>query len=99
MTRFMEPLAALCKNYIVEHLEEFPISHLSLLSLSMRRDLLWRLPIADVCLRLENTDFVKGLDMAAYWKLPCENFGAALAFPKDSDIERYVNERWPSDHG
>ena len=35
--------------------------------------------------------------MAAYWKLPCENFGTALAFPKDSDIERYVNERWPSE--
>ena len=41
--------------------------------------------------------FVKGLDMAAYWKLPCENFGSALAFPKDVDIERYVKERWPSE--
>ena len=81
----------------MEHLDEFPVSHLSLLPLLKRSDLLWRLPIADVCLRLENTDFVKGLDMVAYWKLPCENFGTALALPKDRDIARYVNERWPSE--
>ena len=35
--------------------------------------------------------------MAAYWKLPCENFDSPLEFPKDSDIERYVKERWPSE--
>ena len=93
----MEPLVGQCENYILIHFEEFPVSHLSLLPLSRRRDLLWRLPIADVCLRLENTDFVKGLDMAAYWKLPCENFGSALEFPKDMDIERYVKECWPSE--
>ena len=92
----MEPLAALCKNYIVEHLEEFPISHLSLLPLSIRRDLLWRLPIADVCLRLEGTDFIKGLDMAAYWKLPCENPAAEVDYTEDSDIKQYVAERWPN---
>ena len=97
MSCFVEPLAALCKNYIVEHLEEFPISHLSLLPLSMRRDLLWRLPIADVCLRLEGTDFIKGLDMAAYWKLPCENPVADVEYTEDSDIKQYVAERWPNE--
>ena len=98
MTRFMEPLAALCKNYIVKHLEEFPISHLSLLPLSIRRDLLWRLPIADVCLRgLESTDFIKGLDMAAYWKLPCENPASVVKYTEDSDIKQYVAERWPDE--
>ena len=96
----VERLAQLCENYIVKHFEKFPISHLSLLPLSRRRDLLWRLPIADVCLRLENTDFVKGLDMATYWKFPCKNFDDPdlyLAFPKDSDIEQYIEERWPSE--
>jgi hypothetical protein len=90
----MASLSRLCENYIVEHLEEFLVSHLSLLPLSKRRDLLWRLPIADVCLRLENTDFVKGLDMAAYWKLPCEN---PLSITVDNDIERYIKGRWPSE--
>ena len=95
----VKPLAELCENYIVKHFEKFPVSHLSLLPLTIRRDLLWRLPIADVCLRLENTDFVKGLDMAAYWKLPCENFpnDPDITFPKDSDIDDYIKERWPSE--
>jgi hypothetical protein len=97
MSHFVEPLAELCENYIVEHLEEFPVSHLFLLPLSKRRDLLWRLPIADVCLRLENTDFVKGLDMAAYWKLPCENPASDVNFQEDSDIKQYVAERWPNE--
>ena len=95
----MKPLAELCENYIVKHFEKFPVSHLSLLPLTIRRDLLWRLPIADVCLRLENTDFVKGLDMAAYWKLPCENFHPDITFPKDSDIDDYIKECWPSEVG
>ena len=97
MSCIVERLAGLCENYIVEHFEEFPVSSLSLLPLSRRKDLLWRLPIADVCLRLENTDFVKGLDMAAYWKFPCANYTPYLAFPKDKDIERYITERWPSE--
>jgi hypothetical protein len=53
------------------HLEEFPVSHLSLLPLSERKRLLQRLPIADVC-RLEDTSFTEGIDMAAYWKFPLE---------------------------
>ena len=96
MNRVVEPLTGLCENYIVEHFEEFPVSHLSLLPPSRRKDLLWRLPTADVCLRLENTDFVKGLDMAAYWKHPCMQF-SSLELPKDSDIERYITERWSSE--
>ena len=53
------------------HLEEFPVGYLSLLPLSEREWLLQRLPIADVCL-LEDTDFTKGIDMEAVWKLPPE---------------------------
>ena len=92
----VEPLTELCENYILEHFEEFTVSHLSLLPLSKRRDLLWRLPTADVCLRLENTDFVQGLDLAAYWKSPRVDL-CSLELPKDSDIERYVSERWPNE--
>ena len=93
----VEPLSGLCENYILEHFEEFPVSHLSLLPLSKRRDLLWRLPIADVCLWLENTDFINDLDMAVYWKFPCGYPTSLVEFPKDSDIERYISERWPSE--
>ena len=62
------------------HLEEFPVSYLSLLPLSERKQLLQRLPIADVCL-LEDTGFTEGLDMEAYWRLPVE-----LAEVENSDI-------------
>ena len=45
-------------------LEEFSISHLSLLSFSVWRDLLWRLPVADImCLQLESTDFTAGMEL------------------------------------
>ena len=66
-------------------------------SFLFRCAVMWQLPIVDVCLWLENLDFVKGLDMAAYWKIPCENFDPGVAFPKDSDIEQYVKERWSSE--
>ena len=62
------------------HLEEFPENHLSLLPLSERKLLLQRLPVADACL-LEDTDFTKGIDMEAFWRLPAE-----LAEVEDSDI-------------
>ena len=62
------------------HLEEFPIGYLSLLPLSEREWLLQRLPVADVCL-LEDTDFTKGIDIEAFWKLPSD-----LANVDDSDI-------------
>lgn len=71
------------------HLEEFSESHLSLLPLSERKLLLQRLPIADVCL-LEDSEFTKGIDMEAYWRLPMELnevddndiFGETIKFAK-----------------
>ena len=72
------------------NLEKFPVSYLSLLPLKIREDLLWRLPIADMCL-MEDTEYVEGFqDMAAYWKLPCEEFQGIEA--GDTDIARYVEE-------
>ena len=69
--RTIQSLADCCRSFVLMHLEEFPESHLSLLPLSERKLLLQRLPIADVCL-LEDTNFMKGLDMEAYWRLPME---------------------------
>ena len=64
-TFLVEDLVSQCQHYIAMHSEEFPISHLSLLPVSTRRDILWRLPLADVC-QLEDTEFTQGLDMIAY---------------------------------
>ena len=51
----------------------------------MRRDILWRLSLADVC-QLEYTDFAEDLrvDIAAYWKSTLEIFW----WPND-DIDKY----------
>ncbi len=71
----------------------FPASHLSLLPLSTRKDLLYQLPVADICLQLENTDFITGLDMAAFWKSTWEDEGIGVA--EDSDVEGYF-QVWDS---
>ena len=55
-----------CLHHILMHLEEFPANYLALLPLSLRRELLTKLPIADVC-RLEEGPFVQGIDMEDYW--------------------------------
>ena len=84
-----------CQSYILLHLEEFPASQLSLLPLSIREDLLWQLPVADVC-RLEDTSkFTAGLDMDKFWKFSWFEMFCATTSP-DSDIfnERFVQE-WP----
>ena len=57
----VESLIQQCQHYIAMYVDEIPVSHLSLLPLSARRDILWRLPLADVC-QLEDTDFAEGLD-------------------------------------
>ena len=77
------------------HLEDLSISQLCLLPLFTRKELLWQLPIADIC-QLEETDFTQGLDMAAFWKYPWE--GQSVSVPTwrpDRDIENYVKE-WDS---
>ena len=53
-----------------------------------------------MCLRLENTDFIKGLDMTAYWdlQLPCREIPVSeVDYREDSDLKKYVAERWPDE--
>ena len=92
-SRIVESLVHQCYHYVAMNLEKFSISNLSLLQIKIREELLWRLPIADICL-LEDTEYVEGFqDMAAYWKLPCEEFQAIAT--GDPDIGRYMEE-WDS---
>ena len=89
----VESLVDRCQHYIAMHLEEFPASHLSLLPLKTREALLWRLPVADVCL-LEDTDFNNGIqDMAEYWKHPYGDFTRTQEDPYDFDVACYF-EQW-----
>ena len=85
----VETLAQQCLCYVVMHFEKFPICHLSLLPLSMRRDMLWALPIADVC-QLEETNFVQGLDMLEYWRSACHPGSGDMGDPA---IEAYLAEK------
>ena len=93
----VESLAQQCQTYIMMHLEEFPVrGHLSLLPLSTRKELLYHLPIADVCLQLENTEFTAGIDMAAFWNSVWDHdsvYVAESAYDKE-DIKRYVQDKW-----
>ena len=91
-----EPLIQQCQYYIAMHLEELPVSYLSLLPLSTRKDLLWQLPLADVC-QLEGTKFTEGLDMVDYWKSPWEGVYLGIAFGlshwcPDHDLLQYIQE-------
>ena len=93
----VESLAQQCHTYIMMHLEEFPVrDHLSLLPLSTRKELLYHLPIADVCLRLENTAFTAGIDMAAFWNsiYDPDSVGIVEASHDKEDIEHYVQGKW-----
>ena len=88
-----ESLVHQCYHYIAMNLERFPVSYLSLLPLKVREELLWRLPIADLCM-LEDTEYVEGFhDMASYWKLPCKDFRKVLL--NYADVACYVEE-WDS---
>ena len=87
----VESLVHQCYHYIAMNLEQFPVSYLSLLPLRVREELLWRLPIADLCM-LEDTEYVEGFqDMAAYWKLPCKQFRDFK--DRDPDVGHYF-EKW-----
>ena len=96
---FVESLAQQWHTYIMMHLEEFPVrGHLSLLPLSTRKELLYHLPIADVCLRLdsENTEFTAGIDMAAFWNSTWDHESVGLeelSLDKE-DIKHYVQGKW-----
>ena len=52
--------------WITMHLEQLPVSQLSLLPLTTRKELLLKLPIADIC-QLEDKKFVEGIDMREFW--------------------------------
>ena len=86
----VESLIQQCQHFIAMYVDEIPVSHLSLLPLSTRRDILWRLPLADVC-QLEDTDFTEGLqvDMAAYWKSQLE-----IVWWPNADINMYIQTEW-----
>ena len=93
----VESLAQQCYTYIMMHLEEFLVrGHLSLLPLSTRKELLYHLPIADVCLRLENTEFTEGIDMAAFWNSVWDHdtVGIAESVHDKEDIKHYVQDKW-----
>ena len=84
----VESLVHQCYHYIAMNLEKFPVCNLSQLPLKIREELLWRLPIADMCL-LEDTEYVEGFqDIAAYWKHPCEE----LRGIETRDIDMICNE-------
>ena len=94
----VESLVQQCQNYVLMHLEEFPVNnYLSLLPLSTRRDLLWQLPVADICLRLEDTDFTVGIDMGAFWTSTWEDEDPGVSDSmQDSDVKGYVQDQWNS---
>ena len=87
----VEPLAQQCLCFVVMHLEEFPTDYLSLLPLPMRREMLRALPIADVC-HLEETSFIKGLDMTEYWKSAYGEAHSGMVDPEDEAIKAYTTE-------
>ena len=94
-TYFAVSLVQQCHTYIVMHLEEFPVTRLSLLPLSTRKELLYQLPIADVCQRLENTEFTAGLDMEEFWKSTWTDEYFGMALYGDNDMKKY-EESWDS---
>lgn len=55
------------------HLEEFPSSRIARLPLFMHDELLWRLPIADLCV-LDESSFVEGVDIEKYWQSAGNSF-------------------------
>ena len=66
-TNHPAPLHQQCFQYILMNLEQFPIVSLALLPLKTRWNLLWNLPLADVC-QLEITQFASGICMEKYWQ-------------------------------
>ncbi len=86
-----ESLVQQCQYFILLHLDEFPVSHLSLLPLHVRKELLWQMPLADVC-QLEGTTFTDGLDMAAYWKYPFDEYEQVFERMPPGDEICYFHE-------
>ena len=93
MSNIVESLVEQCQFFILMHLEEFPVSHLSLLPLSTRKTLLWQLPIADVC-QLQDTKFTKGMESEVidYLLSHCDIYVGTA--DEDLDVEKYIEKRW-----
>ena len=91
LSRRAETLQHQCMQFILMHLEEIPPSYLALLPLSIRKKILYRLPVADVCL-LEETPFVDGLDLEAYWSDCLEDLEVYLWRDLSEDVPLIV---WP----
>ena len=93
-----ETLQQQCMQFILMNLEELPPSYLALLPLSIRKEILDRLPIADVCL-LEETPFVDGLDLKVYWsdclEDLCHYFGFST-LPVCPEFEEVCERKWGS---
>ena len=93
MMSIVESLVHQCQFYILMHLEEFPVSHLSLLPLSTRKALLWQLPLTDV-FQLQDTKFTEGLETEVVDCIlsRCDTYiGTA---DEDRDVEEYIENRW-----
>ena len=60
-------LGKLCFTHIVTTLDEYTNEELTLLPKHFREQLLYSIPVADVC-RLEGTQFALGIDMSSLWE-------------------------------
>ncbi len=95
----VESLVQQCQFYILMHLEEFPVDYLSLLPLYSRKQLLWQMPIADVC-QLMDTRFTKGLETEVtefiYSHFRYEDYYGIIDCG-DKDVKHYIENRWDDD--
>ena len=90
----VKSLSDQCLDHIIIHLEEYPPSYLALLPFALRKEILWRLPMADVC-SLEDTGFMKGIDTGEYWRSTFSEFDSfAVPDQKQGSIRKYFEERW-----
>ena len=63
----VESLQEICLTHILWTLKEYPVDVLALLPKAIREEILYNLPIVDIC-RLEDTQFTSGIDMDSIWK-------------------------------
>lgn len=85
-----ESLVHQCQLFVAMNLNAFPIDYLSLLPLTTREELLYSLPVADVC-QLEDTKFVEGIHMTKYWTLP---YDVSLVHDNSKILKQYVEKHW-----
>ena len=95
VTFSVKSLGDQCIQRIVMHLEEFPSNHLSLLPLSLRKEILWSVPIADVC-KLEGTGFVNSIDRKDFWSDTFYEMDSFASPETYKNIQKYIKEKWNS---